>query len=188
MRIWILILGSKGVKQNVLGRLSKVTLLCQLKIIVYTITQVFFLLHFCIPPNKFPRKGYVWSRYCLSKKPWDWFSTGRFANRQYPALLGLYEFKNFNQTPTHLSFDQRMRSLSRCLLGTSSFTSIQNDQRIVTESKRVLTKSYQVFVSPHATHEIEVDSYRSFLSVSRAKHMPVRSLDHHGGQTRILRT
>lgn len=98
MRIWILILGSKGVKQNVLGRLSKVTLLCQLKIIVYTITQVFFLLHFCIPPNKFPRKGYVWSRYCLSKKSWDWFSTGRFANRQYPALLGMYEFKNFNQT------------------------------------------------------------------------------------------
>lgn len=148
MRIWILILGSKGVKQNVLGRLSKVTLLCQLKIIVYTITQVFFLLHFCIPPNKFPRKGYVWSRYCLSKKPWDWFSTGRFANRQYPALLGLYEFKNFNQTPTHLSFDQRMWSLSRCLLGTSSFTSIQNDQRIVTESKRVLTKSYPSFCEP----------------------------------------
>lgn len=157
MRIWILILGSKGVKQNVLGRLSKVTLLCQLKIIVYTITQVFFLLHFCIPPNKFPRKGYVWSRYRLSKKPWDWFSTGRFANRQYPALLGLYEFKNFNQTPTHLSFgevtrigrfDQRMWSLSRCLLGTSSFTSIQNDQRIVTESKRVLTKSCPSFCEP----------------------------------------
>ena len=42
MRIWILILGSKGVKQNVLGRLSKVTLLCQLKIIVYKITQAFF--------------------------------------------------------------------------------------------------------------------------------------------------
>ena len=45
MRIWILILGSKGVKQNVLGRLSKVTLLCQLKIIVYTITQVFFFFY-----------------------------------------------------------------------------------------------------------------------------------------------
>ena len=159
MRIWILILGSKGVKQNVLGRLSKVTLLCQLKIIVYTITQVFFLLHFCVPLNKFPRKGYVWSRYRLSNKSWDWFSTGRFANRQYLHCWACMSLKILIrlQTPAHLSFgevtrigrfDQRMWSLSRCLLGTSSLTPIQNDQRNITESKRVLTKSYPSFCEP----------------------------------------
>ena len=134
MRIWILILGSKGVKQNVLGRLSKVTLLCQLKIIVYTITQVFFLLHFCVPLNKFPRKGYVWSRYRLSNKSWDWFSTGHFANRQYLHCWACMSLKKFNQTsnasssliwwgysdwkiwsetcdPFHVAFSERHRSL-----------------------------------------------------------------------------